>query len=94
MTGVQTCALPIFLQPFDVFFVGVHCPLPELERREIAREDRTIGEARDHFEVTHTFGIYDLEIDSTQDLDANIGKVILAWKTRKHPTAFTRMFEQ
>jgi len=22
------------LAPFDVFFVGVHCPLPELERRE------------------------------------------------------------
>ena len=81
------------LEPFDVFFVGVQCPLPELERREIARGDRTIGEARDHFEVTHTFGVYDLEIDSTQDLAVNVETVISAWKARKHPSAFTRMLE-
>ena len=31
------------LGPFDVFFVGVHCPLPELERRERQRGDRRSG---------------------------------------------------
>ncbi|MEZ4647311.1 MAG: AAA family ATPase [Candidatus Eisenbacteria bacterium] len=31
------------LTPFDVFCVGVHCPLPELERRERSRGDRRIG---------------------------------------------------
>ena len=30
------------LAPFEVFFVGLHCPLPELERRERARGDRRI----------------------------------------------------
>ena len=28
------------LSPYEVFFVGVHCPLPELERRERQRADR------------------------------------------------------
>ena len=34
------------LAPIDVYFVGLHCPLPELERRERERGDRRIGEAR------------------------------------------------
>ena len=81
------------LEPFDVFFVGVHCPTLELERREKARGDRPVGDAQKDFETVHTFGIYDLEIDSTQDLDANIERVIGAWKARKHPSAFRKMLE-
>jgi chloramphenicol 3-O phosphotransferase len=30
----------------DVIFIGVHCPLEELERREKERKDRRKGEAR------------------------------------------------
>ena len=81
------------LEPFDVFFVGVHCPTLELERREKARGNRPVGDAQKDFETVHTFGIYDLEIDSTQDLDANIERVIGAWKARKHPSAFRKMLE-
>ncbi len=81
------------LAPFDVFFVGVHCPLPELERREQMRGNRRIGEARQDFEIVHTFGVYDLEIDSTQDLNANVETVILAWNSRKQPSAFQTMLE-
>lgn len=29
----------------DVFFVGLHCSLPELERREVARGNRKVGDA-------------------------------------------------
>ncbi len=82
------------LAPFDVFFVGVHCPLPELERREIERGNRRIGEARQDFETVHTFGIYDLEVDATNDLDANVATVISAWKIRKQPSAFQTMLER
>ena len=32
------------LSPFDVFYVGIHCDLIELERREKRRGNRTIGE--------------------------------------------------
>jgi chloramphenicol 3-O phosphotransferase len=32
------------LEPFDVFLVGVHCSLDEIDRRELARGDRRIGQ--------------------------------------------------
>lgn len=79
------------LTPFDVFFVGVHCPLPELERREIKRGDRRIGDARQDYETAHKFGPYDLEVDSTASLDGNVERVISAWKARTRPSAFDRM---
>ena len=82
------------LAPFDVFFVGVHCPLPELERRELERGNRRIGEARQDFQTVHTFGNYDLEIDATNNLDANVETVISAWNTRKKPSAFDSMLER
>jgi chloramphenicol 3-O phosphotransferase len=82
------------LAPFDVFFVGVHCPLPELERREIERGNRRIGEARQDFETVHTFGVYDLEIDAPNNLAANVETVISAWETRKQPSAFQTMLER
>ncbi len=71
------------LEPFDVFFVGVHCPLEELERRELARGDRRIGDARIDFETTHGFCKYDFEIDSTQPLADNVEAVLRAWQSRK-----------
>src|SRR5579871_539801 len=79
------------LAPFDVFFVGIHCPLPELERREKVRGDRRIGEARQDYEVTHTFGMYDIEVDSTEPLAQNVDRVISAWKARRRPSAFDTM---
>jgi chloramphenicol 3-O phosphotransferase len=82
------------LASFDVFFVGVHCPLPELERRERARGDRRIGEARQDYELAHTFGAYDFEVDSTEPLDRNVETVIAAWRARRRPSAFDRMAEQ
>lgn len=82
------------LHPFDVFFVGVHCPLPELERREIERGDRRIGEARTDFEIAHTFGSYDFEVQSTLPLDENVHAVIAAWKNRQRPSAFEKMAQR
>jgi chloramphenicol 3-O phosphotransferase len=79
------------LRHLDVFFVGVHCPLAELERRERERGDRRIGEAKADYEITHTFCSYDLEVDSTNDLGQTIQNVISAWKARQHPSAFEKM---
>ena len=79
------------LSQLDVFFVGLHCPLPELERREIQRGNRRIGEARADFAVTHSLAIYDFEVDSTLPVNANVTAVIAAWKLRQRPTAFERM---
>ena len=79
------------LAPFDVFFVGVHCPLPELERRERHRGDRRIGEARTDFHAVHRFTEYDLDIDATQPTEGNVSRLITAWQARSRSTAFERM---
>lgn len=75
----------------DVYFVGIHCPLPELERRERARGDRRVGDAKADYETTHAFCTYDLEIDSTSARDGNVEAVIAAWRARRRPSAFDRM---
>ena len=79
------------LAHFDVFFVGVHCPLPELERREQHRGDRRIGEARSDFQTVHRFTEYDLEIDAAKPNEDNVARLIAAWRSRSRPTAFERM---
>lgn len=53
------------LRDLKVFWVGIHCDLAELERREIARGDRIRGQARGQFDIVHRHMQYDFEIDST-----------------------------
>lgn len=74
----------------DVFYVGVECPLPELERRERERGDRFIGEGRSHLEEgVHTWGPYDIRIDtSISTTEENAGLILRAFNERKHPNAF------
>jgi chloramphenicol 3-O phosphotransferase len=80
------------LSGLDVFFVGVHCALPELERREIARADRRAGEARTDFATTHRLCRYDLQIDATAGADEKLAHTVLqAWAVRGRPGAFERM---
>ena len=79
------------LATFDVFFVGVHCPLPELERRERARGDRPLGEAHADFLSVHRFSVYDLEVDATLPIETNVARLTAAWHARSRPSAFDRM---
>jgi chloramphenicol 3-O phosphotransferase len=83
--------LVTLLHGFDVFFVGVHCPLDELERREAARGDRPVGGARRDFETIHRHAIYDLELDGLEAPRANAMTLISAWRQRPLPSAFMRM---
>ena len=83
--------LLLLLEHQDVFFVGLHCPLAELERRERVRGDRRMGEACADFAVTHTFGSYDFEIQTTLPVDVNASAVMNAWHRRARPSAFERM---
>ena len=78
------------LAHLDVFLIGVHCNLDELDRREHARGDRRVGEGRSHIESDriHTFGPYDLEVDTTAGVSAPLVEyVITAWRNRASPTA-------
>ena len=82
------------LSELDVFFVGLHCSLPELERREMQRGDRRPGEARQDFQTVHSIPTYDLEINSEHPLEENVPFVIQAWNERKRPSALDRMVEE
>ena len=56
------------LQLFDgleVVFIGVHCPLEELERRESERGNRRAGMARLQFGQVHARAIYDVKVDTS-----------------------------
>jgi chloramphenicol 3-O phosphotransferase len=75
----------------DVFFVGLRCPLAELEARERRRSDRRPGEARRDHATVHAFATYDVEVDSTRRLDDNVDQVLAAWRARTRPGAFERM---
>jgi chloramphenicol 3-O phosphotransferase len=80
------------LAGLDVFLVGVHCSLDELERRERERGDRRIGEARSHVVDAgiHTFGPYDLEVDTTHGVSAALVESVLAgWRDRSTKRALT-----
>ncbi len=76
--------LQALLAPFDTFWVGVHAPIAELERRERERGDRSIGEAQFHLK-THGYCRYDVEIDTTRPLDEVIAAIETAWRGRKVP---------
>lgn len=69
------------LSPFDTFWIGVHAPLSELERREQLRGDRKIGEAAYHLK-THSFCKYDVEVDSMQSISQNVNIIVDAWNRR------------
>ena len=85
--------LASLLHGFDVFLVGVHCDLDEIDRRERRRGDRTPGEGRTHVEHDgiHTFGPYDLEIDTTTTEPSSLATTVLdAWNRRPTSSALTR----
>lgn len=76
----QADAWQAMLEGLDVFWVGVHCSLEELERRELARGNRSTGDARRDLETVHSFRAYDLEIDSTQPTSQNVESIARGWQ--------------
>ena len=67
----------------EVIFVGVHCSLEELKRRERKRGDRRIGLGRSQYEKVHMHGVYDIE--------ASAAKIIEYLKSDETPTAFEQL---
>lgn len=72
----------------DVFFVAVHCPLDVLIKRETARGDRPQGGAKQDFETIHIGKIYDIELQSEDGAEANVEKVLAAWRSGKRSSSF------
>ena len=83
------------LNPYDVLFVKVFCPLDELERREIAREDRIIGLARFQFDLVHQHAIYDVEVDTFRETpETSVVRVLDALRNPKKSSAFALMHDE
>ncbi|MFD9501960.1 chloramphenicol phosphotransferase CPT family protein [Streptomyces sp. NPDC060035] len=78
--------------PQDVVLVKVHCPLPELERREKARGNRPAGLAALQFDRVHAHGVYDIECDTSSASPLECAHLIRDFlRHRPRPTAFERM---
>lgn len=81
------------LAAHDVFFVGVHCTLEEIERRERERRNRSIGEGRSHLDDgVHAWSPYDFEIDTSDgNTLRHVTLLIDALSQRRSPGAFELM---
>ena len=77
-----------------VIFVGVYCPLEELERREKARGDRKPGQARIQFEQVHAQALYDVKVDtSVLSSDACAARVVSYMRSEHDTSAFAQLRE-
>ncbi|MFJ9903514.1 chloramphenicol phosphotransferase CPT family protein [Streptomyces sp. NPDC101152] len=80
------------LVPQDVVFVGVRCPVEELERRERERGDRHAGLAARQLEQVHAHGLYDIECDTGVETARECALRIREFLPgRPRPTAFERL---
>jgi chloramphenicol 3-O phosphotransferase len=77
------------LAPHDVLFVGLHCSVEELNRREKAREDRRQGSAEADYHSIHQGLAYDLELDAENDLEDNVQRVISRWNEPRARSALS-----
>ncbi|MBB4687875.1 chloramphenicol 3-O phosphotransferase [Amycolatopsis jiangsuensis] len=80
------------LRPYEVTFVGVRCPLPELRRREERRGDRDPGLAERQFPVVDQHGDYDFECDTSERTPRECAEAITAFvSTSDRSGAFARL---
>lgn len=83
------------LKEFDVFYIGLTCDLNELERREIRRGNRYIGEAKEHLEIVHSFSEYDLFIDTTNRTPKESAyKILKEFENPNRPNTFAQLREK
>jgi chloramphenicol 3-O phosphotransferase len=77
--------LASLLASLDVYLIGVHCDLDELDRRESQSWTRRLGEGRTHVTLDgiHTFGPYDLDVDTTAGITTQlVESIVQAWRHR------------
>jgi chloramphenicol 3-O phosphotransferase len=81
------------LDALDVIFVGVHCDIAELARRERARGDRVPGQAAAQLAQVHAHGLYDLECDTSAASPDQCAVQIAQFLAQRTdgPTAFDRL---
>jgi chloramphenicol 3-O phosphotransferase len=91
----QLLEISKILEDYYVLFVGVHCPVEELRRREIARGDRRKGTAEYQLGFVHQNAVYDLEVSSFDNSSNECSLYIKNYFDKEHPVkAFQTMIEQ
>lgn len=76
------------LAPFDVLFVGLHCPLDALKARELARGDRPVGSAEQDFHTVHAGRVYDIEVNGEDDPVENAQIILECWRSGLRKSEF------
>jgi chloramphenicol 3-O phosphotransferase len=74
----------------NAHLIGLHCPLEVLEQREKDRKDRTLGQAREQFDVIHKFVTYDLELDTSKLTAEECAEKVIE-RLKSPPTAFKQL---
>jgi chloramphenicol 3-O phosphotransferase len=64
------------LHDMPITFVKVNCPLHELERRELERGDRDIGQAKGQLSNMNFNDIYDLEVNTYENSTEECARII------------------
>lgn len=76
-----------------IYFVGVRCPKPELDKREGTRPGRFPGTATGHFEICHQHGIYDIEVDTSAYTPLECASKVASHIASHKPSAFRALTE-
>lgn len=79
-----------WLHPYNVYLIGLHCPLEVLEQREVQRANRPLGLARSQYPIVHSYCNYDLELNSfTATAEHNVAAI--AQRLQQPPQAFAQL---
>lgn len=83
------------LVEFSVFLVGVHCSLPELQARELCRQDRPAGLAASQFSAIHRDTEYDFSVDTSESSVEECATAVVDWFLYDpSPNAFAKVVER
>lgn len=83
------------LHDYPILFVGVHCPIEELERRERNRGDRIIGQARKQLSYVHRNEVYDIEVNTLlEGVGRCSERIVKALRDGRQPGGWLRTFER
>lgn len=83
------------LHDMPVTFVKVNCPLHELERRELVRGNRDIGQAKGQLSNMDFNAIYDLEVNTYENSIEECAKIIInKMEFENEQSAFRKLHEK
>lgn len=105
-TGINVLADHVLVEPawredcinrfsgLPAYLIGIRCPLEELERREKARKNRTLGQARLQYEIVHAGLKYDLEVDTSTHGAEECARLIKHRINSHPPVALSEMLRR